>query len=639
MHGESLWWVLPGFLGVLYTMLVWWRDVIHEGQEGDHTPVVQLGLRYGMILFIASEVMFFVAWFWAFFNSALNLDAGVEIVKDAFTGGVWPPKGIEVFDPWHLPLLNTLILLTSGTTVTWAHHALIHNDRKGLIWGLVCTIVLGMIFTARPGLRVRPRGVLLRRQHLRFDLLHGDRLPRLPCHRRHDIPDRLPDPCGERPFHAAGPFRLRGGGLVLAFRRRGVDLPLLLHLCLGRLGRGDPRVTMATAGDKALYPDLPPTQTGLRGRCPRCGEGRLFKGFLGLEERCQACGLDYDFSDSGDGPAVFIIMIVGFIVVGLALFVEFSLRTAVLGAHPPLGAARAHPRHRPSPAVEGTDDRPAIQAPGGRGADRRGVSAPPPGQGTPDTDGEKAGGWQRLIVPAILAGIAFVILVGLGIWQLERLAWKEALIARVEAGLAADPVAAPGPEAWPAVDLSEVEYQPLEAAGVFDHSKEIHVVYTLTGPKGPLGGLGYQVFTPLRTDGGWWVYVNRGFVPRENKDPTTRSTGQIEGETTHGWAPSRAGQRDPGSRRATMSPETNGSRATRNCTPRRRDCRRTTVAPYLIDARFDPELPGGLPQGGETIVSFPNNHLQYAVTWFGLAAVLVAVFAAFTLRRLREDAA
>lgn len=76
--------------------------------------------------------------------------------------------------------------------------------------------------------------------------------------------------------------------------------------------------------DKALYPDLPPTQTGMRGRCPRCGEGRLFKGFLTVEDRCRACGLDYDFSDSGDGPAVFIIMIVGFIVVGLALYVEFS---------------------------------------------------------------------------------------------------------------------------------------------------------------------------------------------------------------------------------------------------------------------------------------------------------------------------
>ena len=77
--------------------------------------------------------------------------------------------------------------------------------------------------------------------------------------------------------------------------------------------------------DRALYPPLPPSQTGMRGRCPRCGEGRLFKGFLGIAERCQACGLDFDFADAGDGPAVFVIMIVGFIVVGLALFVEFTI--------------------------------------------------------------------------------------------------------------------------------------------------------------------------------------------------------------------------------------------------------------------------------------------------------------------------
>lgn len=76
--------------------------------------------------------------------------------------------------------------------------------------------------------------------------------------------------------------------------------------------------------DKALYPPLPPSQTGMRGRCPRCGEGGLFDGFLGLKKRCEICGLDYSFADSGDGPAVFIIMIVGFIVVGLALFFEFT---------------------------------------------------------------------------------------------------------------------------------------------------------------------------------------------------------------------------------------------------------------------------------------------------------------------------
>jgi cytochrome c oxidase subunit 3 len=138
-----------GAIGVLYTMIGWWRDVIREANvEGHHTRVVQISHRYGMILFIASEVMFFVAWFWAYFNTALFPDAVKEIGRLAVTGGVWPPKGIETFDPWHLPLLNTLILLTSGTTVTWAHHALLHNDRKGLIRGLALTIILGLTFTA-----------------------------------------------------------------------------------------------------------------------------------------------------------------------------------------------------------------------------------------------------------------------------------------------------------------------------------------------------------------------------------------------------------------------------------------------------------------------------------------------------------
>ena len=137
-----------GTLGVLYTMLSWWKDVTDEANSGDHTRVVQLHHRYGMIMFIASEVMFFVAWFWAYFEAALYTADPIQATRVEFTGGVWPPKGIEAFDPWHLPLLNTLILLTSGTTVTWAHHALLHGDRKGLKMGLWLTIILGVLFTA-----------------------------------------------------------------------------------------------------------------------------------------------------------------------------------------------------------------------------------------------------------------------------------------------------------------------------------------------------------------------------------------------------------------------------------------------------------------------------------------------------------
>jgi cytochrome c oxidase subunit III len=135
------WIFLVGLALILYTMAGWWRDVVRESvHEGHHTPVVKLHFRYGMVLFIASEVMFFLAWFWAYFNSAL-FPQDVHI-------GTFPPAGIVTFDPWHLPLINTLILLTSGTTVTWAHHAILTGDRKGAIRGLLLTVILGMTFTA-----------------------------------------------------------------------------------------------------------------------------------------------------------------------------------------------------------------------------------------------------------------------------------------------------------------------------------------------------------------------------------------------------------------------------------------------------------------------------------------------------------
>ena len=137
-----------GTLGVLYTTIMWWRDVVNEAiVDHAHTRVVQISHRYGMILFIASEVMFFVAWFWAYFDVSLYPGELIEYSRASFTGGHWPPKGIEPFDPWHLPLFNTLILLTSGTTVTWAHHALLHNDRRSFKIGLILTGLLGLLFS------------------------------------------------------------------------------------------------------------------------------------------------------------------------------------------------------------------------------------------------------------------------------------------------------------------------------------------------------------------------------------------------------------------------------------------------------------------------------------------------------------
>ena len=140
MHDVTPWLLPIGLLAVLYTMYIWWKQVIAEAvHQNAHTPVVQLGLRYGMSLFIASEVMFFSAFFWAFFGNALYPTEAIN--------HVWPPANVVTFDPFDLPFLNTLILLLSGCTVTWAHHALLEGDRKGLIQGLGCTVLLGALFT------------------------------------------------------------------------------------------------------------------------------------------------------------------------------------------------------------------------------------------------------------------------------------------------------------------------------------------------------------------------------------------------------------------------------------------------------------------------------------------------------------
>lgn len=129
-----------GLILLISIMFIWWRDVIRESTyEGHHTGMVQQGLRYGIILFIVSEIFFFIAFFWAFFHSSLS--PAIEI------GSIWPPKGIIVLNPWEIPSLNTLILLLSGCTVTWCHHAIVSNLRKQSILSLLLTILLAVIFT------------------------------------------------------------------------------------------------------------------------------------------------------------------------------------------------------------------------------------------------------------------------------------------------------------------------------------------------------------------------------------------------------------------------------------------------------------------------------------------------------------
>lgn len=130
--------------GLILSLFGWFRDIVIESTfEGHHTKLVQRGLMYGFILFIVSEVMFFFSFFWAFFHASLSPDIGI--------GAVWPPLGIEVFSPWDIPLLNTVILLTSGATVTWAHNGLLAGSRDDMTNGLLLTIFLGVLFTGLQG--------------------------------------------------------------------------------------------------------------------------------------------------------------------------------------------------------------------------------------------------------------------------------------------------------------------------------------------------------------------------------------------------------------------------------------------------------------------------------------------------------
>lgn len=141
MHGHIAWhWVILAACGLFTLSGFWFRDIIREASRDKvHSPIVKLGFRYGMLLFIGSEIMFFAAFFWAFFDAALYPKEGI--------GGIWPPAGIETINPFDLPFMMTMILLLSGCTITWSHSALIEGNRRDMLRGLAATIGLGIIFT------------------------------------------------------------------------------------------------------------------------------------------------------------------------------------------------------------------------------------------------------------------------------------------------------------------------------------------------------------------------------------------------------------------------------------------------------------------------------------------------------------
>ncbi len=240
---------------------------------------------------------------------------------------------------------------------------------------------------------------------------------------------------------------------------------------------------------------------------------------------------------------------------------------------------------------------------------------------------------RGLVLPGALAAVGLAVLVGLGFWQLERRVWKEDLIARVEARTKAPTIPIPAEADWPNVSAARDEYRRVSASGRFQHAREALVYTVLSEPKGRFSGQGYWVLTPLVLDSGAIVIVNRGFVPLERRDSATRREGQIEGpvavigllripEIPNWFTPANEPARGAWYRRDPAEIAMHFGLA--------------RVAPFMIDADATP-IPGGLPQGGETRLVFANNHLGYALTWFGLALALLGVFTVFAWQRLRGE--
>jgi surfeit locus 1 family protein len=238
---------------------------------------------------------------------------------------------------------------------------------------------------------------------------------------------------------------------------------------------------------------------------------------------------------------------------------------------------------------------------------------------------------RGLILPGMLSLLALGILLFLGTWQMQRLAWKENLIATVEERVRETPQLLPAAPETLSLDLRAEEYRPYVAVGRFLHEHEVQVYTSLTGAKGKFSGAGYWVLTPLARADGSVVIVNRGFVPLEKKDPASRAQGQVQGE-----------QRVTGLLR--LPEETNyftpANDPAKNAWYSRKpdEIARAfglkNVLPLMLDATSNYRA-GDLPQPNETKLVFTNNHLGYALTWYGLACTLVGVFSVFAWQRVR----
>jgi len=242
---------------------------------------------------------------------------------------------------------------------------------------------------------------------------------------------------------------------------------------------------------------------------------------------------------------------------------------------------------------------------------------------------------RGLFVPALFTIVGLVLLIGLGVWQLERKAWKEGLVDQITRRMNTAPVPLPPPDRWSSLDAAHDEFTRVTFPAVFENDREALVFAGASAFRPDTSGPGYWVFTPARLADGARVAVNRGFVSEANKDPATRAAGLIKDSVdiigVLRW-PERAGIFTPAgepARNLWFARDQIAIAAAKGW---------GNVAPFYVEQEA-PAPPGGLPQPGKITVNLPNNHLQYAITWFGLAVVLAAVFISFVRSRRREPKA